>query len=86
LEFVFDEPKSRANKSKHGIDFVEAEALWSDDRLVEIQARTDDEPRFLVVGQIAGVFWSAIITYRSGRIRLISVRRSRSEEVALYEG
>ncbi len=86
MEFEFDEHKSRSNKIKHGIDFVEAQALWSDDMLVEIQARTDDEPRFLIVGRIAGVCWSAVITYRNGRVRLISVRRSRPEEVALYEG
>ena len=86
MEFEFDKDKSLANRAKHGLDFVEAQALWSDDRLLEIQARTDDEPRFLVVGRIAGVFWSAIIAYRSSRIRLISVRRSRPEEVVLYEG
>ena len=86
MEFEFDDDKSRSNKAKHGIDFDEAQALWSDDRLVEVQARTDDEPRFLIVGHIASVFWSAVITYRSSRIRLISVRRSRPEEVALYEG
>ena len=86
MEFEFDKDKSLANRAKYGLDFVEAQALWSDDRLLEIQARTDDEPRFLVVGRIAGVFWSAIITYRSSRIRLISVRRSRPEEVVLYEG
>lgn len=86
MEFEFDKDKSLANRAKHGLDFVEAQALWSDDRLLEIQARTDDEPRFLLVGRIAGVFWSAIITYRSSRIRLISVRRSRPEEVVLYEG
>ena len=86
MEFEFDKDKSLANRAKYGLDFVEAQALWSDDRLLEIQARTDDEPRFLLVGRIAGVFWSAIITYRSCRIRLISVRRSRPEEVVLHEG
>jgi uncharacterized DUF497 family protein len=85
VEFEFDERKSLANKSKHGIDFAEAQALWTDDRLVEIQARTEDEPRFLIIGHIANVFYSAVITYRSSRIRLISVRRSRPEEIALYE-
>ena len=85
MEFEFDEHKSLSNRSKHGIDFVDAQALWSDDWILEIQARVDDEPRFLIVGRIAGVHWSAIITYRGSRIRLISVRRSRPEEVALYE-
>ena len=78
MEFEFDEPKSRANAVKHGIDFVEA--------LIEVQARTEDEPRFLVVGVIADKYWSAVITYRGQRVILISCRRSRTEEVAMYEG
>lgn len=85
MDFEFDESKSRSNSTKHGIDFMEAQALWADEGLVEIQARAVDEPRSLVVGRIAGVVWSAVITYRNNRIRLISVRRSRAEEVALYE-
>ena len=85
MDFEFDDAKSRANKQKHGIDFLDAQRLWLDDRLLEVQARTDDEPRFVAIGRIAGVYWSAVITYRDGRVRLISVRRSRVEEVALYE-
>jgi uncharacterized protein len=84
--FEFDEEKSQANAEKHGIDFVEAQALWSDPNLIEIPAKTVDEPRFLVIGRISGKHWSAVVTHRSERIRLISVRRSRPEEVALYEG
>ena len=82
----FDDVKSQANKSKHGIDFVEAQGLWLDEMFVEIQARTEDEPRFLVVGMISGKHWSAVITYRGERVRLISVRRALIEEVELYEG
>jgi hypothetical protein len=85
VEFEFDEAKSRANKNKHGIDFVDAQALWLDEMLVEIPARTEDEPRFVVVGMISGKHWSAVITYRNERVRLISVRRARVEEVAIYE-
>ena len=85
MEFEFDESKSQANKSKHGIDFVEAQALWMDESFVEIPARTEDEPRFVVVGMISGRYWSAITTYRGERVRLISVRRSRVEEVEIYE-
>lgn len=83
--FEFDEEKSHANASKHGIDFVAAQALWCDPYLIEIPAKTVDEPRFLVIGRINGKHWSAVVTHRSERIRLISVRRSRPEEVALYE-
>ena len=86
MRFEFDEAKSQSNKAKHGIDFVEAQALWLDDMLIEVSARTQDEQRFVVIGMIGSQHWSAVITYREDRIRLISVRRSRDEEVMLYEG
>lgn len=86
MEFEFDPKKSAANKRKHGIDFVEVQALWDDADLIEIPARTEDEPRSLMVGLIVGKHWSCVITHRGGRIRIISVRRSRKEEVEIYEG
>ena len=81
----FDESKSKANKAKHGIDFVEAQALWEDMDLLEIPARTEDEPRMIVIGRIKEKHWSAVVTYRGNRVRVISVRRSRKEERELYE-
>jgi uncharacterized DUF497 family protein len=84
--FEFDDSKSRANAKKHGIDFVQAQELWNDPNLIEIPAMTVDEPRYLVIGRIGAKHWSAVITYRGAGIRIISVRRSRPEEVALYEG
>lgn len=83
-EFEFDKLKSAANKEKHGIDFIEAQALWNDPDLIEIPARCVDEPRFLIIGKIDGKHWSAVITRRSGRLRIISVRRARKEEAARY--
>ena len=85
MEFEFDPAKSAANKAKHGIDFEEAQALWQDLRRLEIPARQMDEPRFLVIGSIDDKYWSAVVTYRDDVIRLISIRRSRDEEIALYE-
>lgn len=85
ITFEFDEAKSQANLQKHGIDFIDAQNLWNDPRLLEIPAKTEDEPRYLMIGLIQEKHWSAIITYRGAQIRLISVRRSRIEEVALYE-
>ena len=83
--FEFDASKSESNFQKHGIDFIEAQALWSDSNLLEVPAKTLDEPRFLVIGVIEQKHWSAVVTYRNGNIRLISVRRSRDEEVTIYE-
>ncbi len=83
--FEFDEPKSQSNKKKHGIDFTEAQELWDDPELLEIPLKTSDEPRVIVIGRIDGKHWSAIISYRKERVRIISVRRSRTEERELYE-
>ena len=57
MEFEYDQRKSMLNKRKHGIDFVEAQALWEDPDLIEIPARTVDEPRLLFIGKIAGKHW-----------------------------
>lgn len=86
MEFEFDENKSQSNKVKHGIDFVEAQILWGDEDRLEIPARTTDEPRTIIIGRISSKIWAAVITYRSDAIRIISVRRARNSEVALYEG
>lgn len=83
--FEFNSNKSESNRLKHGIDFEQAQDLWNDPLLLEIPAKLEDEPRFLVIGIIEKQHWSAIVTYRNTNIPLISVRRSRKEEVALYE-
>ena len=86
MEFEFDRRKSLATTAKHGRDFREAQKLWEDPDLVEIPARTEDEPRWVLVGRIGERCWSAVVTYRAGRVRIISVRRARAEEVGIYEG
>ena len=85
MRFEYDPDKSSRNKRKHGIDFEEAQALWADPALVEIPARTSDEARWLIIGKIERKHWSAVVARRGDSVRLISVRRSRKEEVAIYE-
>lgn len=83
--FEYDEDKSRINFKKHGIDFIEAQKLWDDSDLLEIPARTTYEARYLIIGKMGEKYWSGVITYRNDNIRIISVRRSRDEEIELYE-
>jgi len=85
MEFEFDRRESQINKKKHGIDFAEAQDLWDDPDRIEIPAKATDEPRFIVIGKVSDRHWSAIFTYRGEKIRIISVRRSRKEEIAIYE-
>ena len=86
MEFEFDPAKSAANKLKHGIDFEEARQLWTDDNRFELAGTFEDEARNLIIAKIGAEHWTAIITYRANRIRIISVRRARDLEVACYEG
>jgi uncharacterized DUF497 family protein len=85
MNFEYDPVKSETNKNKHGIDFENAQSLWSDQNRVEIETYSTIEPRIMVIGKIENKHWSAIITYRGQTVRIISVRRSRKNEVKLYE-
>ena len=85
MEFEYDENKSIANNNKHGIDFVDVQELWSDENLIEIPAKNLDEPRYMAIGRIKEKHWSVIIVHRNEKIRIIFARRSRIEEINLYE-
>lgn len=85
MEFDFDPRKIESNKAKHGIDFTDAQKLWDDPARVIIPARTSDEPRYVLIGRISEKCWSAVFTLRGEAVRIISVRRSRNEEIGLYE-
>jgi uncharacterized DUF497 family protein len=83
VEFEFDATKSEANLAKHGIDFVEAQALWSDESRLEISpnsGRTAQSRHRQWGTSLVGCDHSP-----EPRIRFISVRRSRIEEIELYE-
>ena len=84
MRFEFDSAKSAANRVKHGIDFVDAQEIWTDRDRIEVPARSLDEPRYQVIGRIGETTWSAFVTYRNEKIRIISVRRARPEEEARY--
>lgn len=85
MRFEFDPAKSAANKTKHGIDFVEAQALWLDIDRVERPARSATEARVQILGRIQRTLWSAFVTYRhENTIRIISVRRARADEEDTY--
>ena len=84
MEFEHDTDKSGANRAKHGIDFSQAKSLWLDPNRVEFVARFSDEDRFGLIGSSGGKLWTAIFTIREGKIRIISVRRTRENETETY--
>lgn len=84
MELEFDKEKSKSNQLKHGIDFVEAQALWQDKNRVVLNAKTTDELRYLLIAEHNRKLWTAVFTTRRERIRIISIRRSRDEEQRFY--
>lgn len=84
INFEYDDHESQANQQKHGISFEEATKLWLVPGVV-IEARTEDEPRFLRIGKWQNKLYSCVFTVRNDVVRLISVRRSREEEEKIYE-
>ena len=85
MKFEYDPAKSEGNKAKHGIDFEEAQALWLDDDRLEVPSAYEDESRYMVIGRIDAVVWTAVATRRLAAIRIISCRRARKKEIADYE-
>jgi uncharacterized DUF497 family protein len=85
MEFDFNPTKSMAKLVKHGINFKDAQQLWQDSRLKVIEARTVDQPRWIAIGRIGEKHWSGVFTTKGEIIRIISVRRSRPNEIAMYE-
>lgn len=84
MEFEYDPQKSESNQIKHGIDFEEAEHLWDDVNRLQIEAKSETEPRFALIALYGDKLWTAFFTTREERIRIISVRRARNGEGRLY--
>ena len=84
LELIVDKVELRHLK-KHGINFEDAKELWNDPECIVIPAKTLDEKRYLLIGNLKNKIWSAIFTIRRNKIRIISVRRSRKNEEEIYK-
>jgi len=84
VEFEYDGRKSQINTRKHGIDFERAKLLWGEEKRLVVPARSSTEPREALVAVLDGVYWTAVYTLRGAAIRIISVRRSRNEEIENY--
>ena len=84
MSFTFDLFKSKSNQMKHGIDFAEAQKIWRDANRIEFPVPFRSEDRSIVVGKIDDTYWTAVVTRRDNMIRIISVRRSRTDEKEIY--
>ena len=85
--FEWDSEKSRLNFEKHNIAFDKATAIWQSIYLevAAIAQEKKGETRSATIGLIDGKFYTAIWTWRSNKMRLICVRRSRDGEKKAFQ-
>lgn len=89
LEFTWDQTKARANLSKHGVSFDEAQSVFLDDRarLLDDPDHSDDEDRFILLGMSAAPRLLVVVhAYResAGLIRIVSARKANPRERRVY--
>ncbi len=84
LKFDWDPAKSAANEAKHGLSLASASALWAGP-VVTLPSKRPGELRHLAIGLIEGCHWTVVYAPRGDSFRLISARRSRENEKALFK-
>ena len=53
MKFEYDEHKSRINKEKHGIDFIEAQQLWLNPNALIVPANiVGNETRYALISKL----------------------------------
>jgi uncharacterized DUF497 family protein len=90
LRFKWDERKNRANRSKHGVWFEEAQSAFRDPnaRLFHDPEHSEDEDRFILIGLSSTARPLVVIhCYKESDsvIRIISARKATRKEFLFYE-
>ena len=85
MEFTWSERKRSLNLKQHGLDFVDAPAVfqgltftYEDDRF------SYREQRFVTLGLLAGVPVSIVHTETENEIRIISFRQATGREAQFF--
>ena len=86
LEFEWDEAKARSNLEKHGVSFLTAAAIFSNERLERIDDREDyGEVRWVALGRVGIEVYRIVFTWRSKNlVRLISAQKASKDEQEIY--
>ncbi len=90
IEFDWDEVKNKANHSKHGIWFEEAQTVFDDvhGRLFIDSEHSDNEDRFVLIGfNSSNKLLVVVHCHRKSDsiIRIISARKATKKERVFYE-
>jgi uncharacterized protein len=80
LDFEWDDAKAQSNFEKHGIPFRAAYVMFDGRPLTTVRSDRGSEARFRSIAMIEGVALAVIWTQRGEVIRVISLRRARTNE------
>ena len=89
LGFAWDARKETQNRRKHGVSFIEAETVFSDEHalLVDDPEHSDQEDRFALLGLSAKLRTLVVVhCYREEEavIRIVSARKATRREQDVY--
>jgi uncharacterized DUF497 family protein len=84
VDLEYDPVKSALNLAKHGIDFQKIQEIW-EGKVIAAPSQNSRESRFLAIGMLGAKYWTVIITLRGEKVRIISARRSRKNEIKYYK-
>jgi uncharacterized DUF497 family protein len=86
LEFEWDQAKARSNLEKHGVSFLTAAAIFSNERLERIDDREDyGELRWIALGRVGIEVYRVVFTWRNENlIRVVSAQKASKDEQEIY--
>lgn len=85
MRIVFDEAKRRTNLRKHGLDFADAERVFSGiTYTIEDRRFAYGERRYLALGLLDETVVAIAHTETRNEIRVISMRKATRNEETLY--
>jgi uncharacterized DUF497 family protein len=86
LEFEWDEAKAEGNLKKHGVSFLTAAAIFSNERLERTDDRKDyGEVRWIALGRVGIEVYRVVFTWRGENlIRIVSAQKASKDEQEIY--
>jgi len=85
MTFAWDETKHESNLAKHGLDFLDAEAVFDGPTFTFEDDRFDyEQERFITLGILRGVVVAIAHTEQNDIVRVISMRKARKYEQKIY--
>ncbi len=83
---VWNETKNRSNFAKHGLDFADAESVFSQPCVTFVDDRLNyGEKRLVTLGLLANRVVVIAHTARGNTTRIISMRKANRREQKIYQ-